>query len=135
MGRISGPLLDRFDLRIDVPSVSYSDLELPADGESSNTIAERVARVRNIQTERFTEQSGINTNADAEGELLHAICELDTQGKALLGKAADQFSLSARSYHRVLRVSRTIADLDGAPSVKSPHIAEAIGYRLSLIHI
>ncbi|MEP5758039.1 MAG: YifB family Mg chelatase-like AAA ATPase, partial [Litoreibacter sp.] len=129
MGRISGPLLDRFDLRIDVPSVSYSDLQLPADGESSDAIAARVSHVRHIQAERFIELSDVSTNADAEGELLHAICALDTQGQALLGKAADQFSLSARSYHRVLRVARTIADLDGAPSVKSHHIAEAIGYR------
>lgn len=129
MGRISGPLLDRFDLRIDVPPVSFSDLDLPADGEASTQIAARVAAVRTVQSDRFADVSEVSTNADAEGELLRDICDLDAEGQALLAKAAERFSLSARSYHRVLRVARTIADLDDALQVQGPHVAEAVSFR------
>ncbi|GFE63318.1 YifB family Mg chelatase-like AAA ATPase [Litoreibacter roseus] len=131
MGRISGPLMDRFDIRIDVPPVCYTDLDLPATGEPSEQIAERVALARDVQTARFAHNDDMRVNADAEGEVLKEIAEPDTEGRALLAKAADHYRLSARSYHRVLRVARTIADLDGAPNVRSPHVAEAISYRVA----
>ncbi len=112
--RISGPLLDRFDLRIDVPPVAFSDLDLPAGGDRSADVAERVAGARALQEQRFRDHPTLNLNADAEGEVLTEISAPDAEGRALLTRAADQFRLSARAYHRILRVARTIADLDGS---------------------
>jgi len=131
MGRISGPLMDRFDLRIEVPPVAYSDLDLPASGEPSATVAARVAAARDLQTARFRDHPGMRLNADAEGEMLTEIATPDTEGRELLTKVADRFGLSARGYHRVLRVARTIADLDGADTIRRPHVAEAVSFRLS----
>jgi magnesium chelatase family protein len=131
LGRISGPLMDRFDLRIDVPPVSYADLDMPAGGESSATVAARVAQARARQAARFADTPRLRVNAEAEGTLLEAIATPDAEGRALLGKVAERFGLSARGYHRVLRVARTIADLDGSQDVRAPHVAEAIGYRLA----
>lgn len=131
LGRISGPLMDRFDLRIDVPPVSYADLDMPAGGESSATVAARVAQARARQAARFADMPRLRVNAEAEGTLLEAIATPDAEGRALLGKVAERFGLSARGYHRVLRVARTIADLDGSQDVRAPHVAEAIGYRLA----
>ncbi len=133
LGRISGPLMDRFDLRIDVPPVAYSDLDLPANGESSATVGERVAKARAIQTERFAAHPGMRVNADVQGDLLDEIAVPDAEGRALLSRVAERFGLSARAYHRILRVARTIADLDGSTSVRHPHCAEAISYRLSAL--
>lgn len=131
MGKISGPLMDRFDLRLEVPPVAYADLDLPASGETSAAIALRVAKARDVQTERFSSLGvSARVNADAEGALLDRIATPDAEGKALLLQAADKFKLTARGYHRVLRLARTIADLDAAETVGLPHIAEAIGYRL-----
>ena len=131
MGRISGPLMDRFDLRIEVPPVSYTDLDLPSSGESSATVAARVATARDLQTARYRDQPGMRLNADAEGEMLTEIATPDTEGRELLTKVADRFGLSARGYHRVLRVARTIADLDGSDTIRRPHVAEAVSFRLS----
>lgn len=131
MGRISGPLMDRFDLRLEVPPVSFSDLDLPEAGESSTDVAARVAQARAVQEARFEGSPEMRTNADAEGAVLNEIATLEPQGKALLLKGAEKFALSARGYHRVLRVARTIADLDGAETIASPHVAEALSYRLS----
>jgi len=131
MGRISGPLMDRFDLRVEVPPVAYTDLDLPEDGESSAVIAARVAAARHIQTERFADVAGVRVNAEAEGRVLEAFATPDEEGRALLVKVAERFGLSARGYHRVLRVARTIADLAGEEDVRRPHVAEAVGYRLS----
>ena len=131
MGKISGPLMDRFDLRLEVPPVAYSDLDLPASGETSAVIAARVALARDVQAARFEALGAqARVNADADGALLDQIATPDAEGKAMLLQAADKFKLTARGYHRVLRLARTIADLDGAQTVGVPHIAEAVGYRL-----
>ena len=130
LGRISGPLMDRFDLRVDVPPVDYTDLDLPADGESSDQIARRVASARDIQDMRYSAIDGIGVNADAEGSILEEHATPDAHGRAMLNKAAETFGLTARGYHRVLRVARTIADLDGSATIGQPHIAEAISFRI-----
>ena len=130
MGRISGPLMDRFDLRIEVPPVAFADLDAPCSGDSSAEVAVRVAGARARQTARFGPGGPFRTNADVEGQALEEIAPLDAEGRALIARAADRFSLSARGYHRILRVARTIADLDGADTIERPHLAEAIGYRL-----
>ncbi len=132
LGRISGPLMDRFDLRVEVPPVAYSDLDLPSTGESSATIAARVAAARAVQTQRFANAPQVRVNAEAEGALLEEIATPDADGKALLSRVAERFGLSARGYHRVLRVARTIADLDRSKDVRSPHVAEAVSFRLAI---
>jgi magnesium chelatase family protein len=129
LGRISGPLIDRFDLRLDVPPVAISDLDLAPSGETSATVAARVAAARAVQETRF-DATPARTNADAEGNLLGDIAQPAAEAQEMLVKAADRFNLSARGYHRVLRVARTIADLDGADTIAAPHVAEALSYRL-----
>ncbi|UWR63712.1 YifB family Mg chelatase-like AAA ATPase [Phaeobacter inhibens] len=131
LGRISGPLMDRFDLRVDVPPVAFADLDMPGDSETSADVAMRVAIAREIQTSRYHDHPGLRQNADAEGQLLEEVATPDAESRALLLQAADRFGLTARGYHRVLRVARTIADLDGAPDVRRPHIAEAISFRIA----
>ena len=122
--------MDRFDLRLEVPPVAFSDLDLPASGDTSATVAARVAQARAVQEARFADQPDLFQNADAEGEVLEAIAAPDSEGRALVTRAAERFGLSARGYHRVLRVARTIADLDQSDKVRRPHIAEALGFRL-----
>ena len=130
LGRISGPLMDRFDLRVEVPPVAYTDLDLPATGETSATIAARVGAARAVQTRRFEGHPGMRVNADAEGAKLEEIAALDSDSRSLLTRVAERFGLTARGYHRVLRVARTIADLDSSTAVRSPHVAEAVSYRI-----
>ncbi|WP_114964875.1 YifB family Mg chelatase-like AAA ATPase [Alkalilacustris brevis] len=130
LGRISGPLMDRFDLRVEVPPVAFRDLDLPAAGEGSAEVAQRVARARETQTRRFAGRDGMRVNADAEGEALEEIATLCPEGRGLLTRVAERFALSARGYHRVLRVARTIADLDEAETIRPPHVAEAASFRL-----
>ncbi len=130
MGRISGPLMDRFDLRVDVPPVAFTDLDLPSSGEGSAAVAARVAQARAAQEARYASHAAIDLNADAEGDVLEAIATPDTEARDLLLRAAERFHLSARGYHRVLRVARTIADLDGVETVQKPHLAEALSFRL-----
>jgi magnesium chelatase family protein len=132
LGRLSGPLMDRIDLRVEVPPVAFSDLDLPASGDSSATVAIRVSAARARQTDRFRDHPGVRVNAEAEGALLEEIAAPDAEGRDLLLRVAERFGLSARGYHRVLRVARTIADLDGAAQVGKPHVAEAVSYRLTL---
>jgi magnesium chelatase family protein len=130
MGRISGPLLDRFDLRLEVPAVTLDDLDRAEGGESSARIAERVAAARAVQARRFDAVPDVRVNAEAEGALLEDIAAPDAEGRALLTQAAGRYGLTARGYHRVLRVARTIADLAGSETVRRPHLAEALAYRL-----
>jgi magnesium chelatase family protein len=128
--KISGPMFDRIDLHVDVPAVKASDLSLPPPAESSADVAARVAKARAIQSGRFDVLGEtIRTNAEADGQLLEQIAAPDDAGRALLAEAADKMHLSARGYHRVLRVARTLADLDGVESVTRAHIAEAVSYR------
>ena len=129
--RISGPLLDRIDIRIDVPAVSAADLILPAPSETSAAVAERVAAARSVQRERFRERGvpGVMTNAQCSPSLIEEIAAPDGAASALLRQAAEAMKLSARGYHRVLKVARTLADLDGAGSVGRIHLAEALSYR------
>ncbi|MES1204175.1 MAG: ATP-binding protein, partial [Pseudomonadota bacterium] len=121
--RLSGPLLDRIDIQLDVPPVTPADLALPPPAEGSAEVAARVAAARAAQTERGA------LNACAEGALLEKIATPDLPGQALLSKAAESLRLSARAYHRTLRVARTIADLEGAAAVRRVHIAEALSFR------
>lgn len=129
IGRISGPLMDRFDLRVDVPAVSYQELDLPATGASSAQIASRVTAARGIQEKRY-QMTECRVNADADGAVLEEMVQIEADAKDLLLRAADQFQLSARGYHRVLRVARTIADLDATDGITHTHLAEALSFRL-----
>lgn len=132
--RVSGPFLDRIDLRIDVPAVSAADMIGPSDAEASSAVAARVARARAIQRERYLAlgETRIATNAAASASLIEKAVSPDRDSQALLLQAAERFSLSARAYHRVLKVARTLADLAGADRVARPHVAEALSYRLNL---
>ena len=137
LSKISGPLLDRIDLHVEVPVVPFAQLSQMKPGESSATIRERVIRARNIQTERFSslplgEGGGrglIHCNAQMTERMLHLYAEPDTQSLDMLRLAMERLSLSARAYSRILKVARTIADLEGSERIQSHHIAEAIGYR------
>jgi magnesium chelatase family protein len=130
-GRLSGPLLDRIDLHIEVPAVTAADLILPPPSEGSREVAARVARARDIQAERYAAMGlgNVRTNAQVSGPALEAVTRADLAGMALLRDAADSMRLSARGYHRILRVARTLADLDAAESVGRVHLAEALSYR------
>ena len=132
--RISGPLLDRMDIQIELPAVKASDLILPPPKETSADVAKRVAAARALQLARFAAlgMGHIRTNATADGEILEEIARPDDPGLKLLREAADAMNLSARGYHRVLRVARTLADLDGRERVARINIAEALSYRQKL---
>lgn len=129
LNKISGPLLDRIDLHVEVTPVSFSELSGQKTGEPSSCIRERVIRAREIQVERYKEQEAIYCNAQMSSKLLKEICMINTTGQALLKKAMDKLNLSARAYDRILKVSRTIADLAASPSILPEHVAEAIQYR------
>ena len=129
MNKISGPLMDRIDLQVEVESVPFEDIAKAPKGESSATIRERVLKARQIQSERYKGVKGIHCNAQMTTSLLQKYVQLDDQALNLLRTAMKKFNLSARAYDRILKVSRTIADLEGVENVQSSHIAEAIGYR------
>ncbi|WP_394701552.1 ATP-binding protein [uncultured Roseibium sp.] len=127
--RVSGPLLDRIDLRIEVPAVTAADLIRPGTSEPSATVAERVAAAREIQRDRFR-ALGVSaaTNAQAPASVVEQITAPDAKGLAFLREAAETLALSARGYHRVLKLARTLADLDGVDTVGRIHLAEALSY-------
>jgi len=127
-GRLSGPLLDRIDLHVEIPAVNPADMALPAAKETSAQVAVRVARARALQTRRY-DGAPIRCNAQAEGDLLTRFATPDAQGQKLLTEAADRLRLSARAYTRMQRVARTLADLDDAATVGRIHVAEALSYR------
>jgi magnesium chelatase family protein len=129
LGRISGPLLDRIDLHVDVPPVSYEEISEREDSESSESIRERVAKARQIQTQRFSHFKRVHCNAQMSARDIKRFCELDKACRDLLKVAILRLGLSARAYTRILKVARTIADLDAAERIESTHISEAIHYR------
>ena len=126
--KVSGPLLDRIDLHVEVQAVAAADLVLPPPSEGSADVAKRVKAARDVQTARYA-KDGIRTNAEADGERLDAVATPDEPGRRLLALAAEAMRLSARGYHRVLKVARTIADLAGSDGVGRIHVAEALSYR------
>lgn len=129
LNRISGPLMDRIDLHIEVPAVRFDELTQKEKGESSTAIRKRVIAARDIQSSRFEQLSGIYYNAQMSAKMIEEYCQIDENGNGLLKLAMDKMGLSARSYARILKVARTIADLAGAENIQSTHIAEAIQYR------
>lgn len=129
MNRISGPLLDRFDLQVEVTPVPLEQLAAAPAGESSAAIRQRVVRARAVQTERFKDEPGVHCNAQMPARLLERFARPDEAAAARLRQAMHTLDLSARAYERILKVARTIADLDGAEHVGGAHVAEAVGYR------
>lgn len=129
MGRVSGPLLDRIDIHIECPQVRYQELTGSRGGETSREIRTRVMRARAVQQQRFRGRSALRTNADMQSRDIRRMCEPDEAGRELLRQAITQFGLSARAYDRILKVSRTIADLAASDRITSEHISEAIQYR------
>lgn len=129
LNKISGPLLDRIDIQIEIVPVPFEKISEQQPGESSASIRERVIRARQIQTERFANYPRIHCNAQMTSKLLHQYAQPDSQDLQLLKNAMTRLNLSARAYDRILKVARTIADLEGSESIRSQHLAEAIGYR------
>ena len=129
LSKISGPLLDRIDIQCEIAPLPFKDLSQAKAGESSAVIRERVIKARTIQTERFKDYPEIHCNAQMSERMIHQFAEPDSRSLDLLRAAMERLKLSARAYNRILKVARTIADLDGSEKVQSHHIAEAIGYR------
>lgn len=131
LAKLSGPLLDRFDIRVEVPPVTPDVLRLPAHGESSSKIGGRVSQARGVQVERANGH-GVRLNSELEGEELDRVAKPDEAGMAVLQLAAEKYRYSARGYHRVLRLARTLADLEGSVPVRKIHVAEAVSYRRAM---
>ena len=129
LSKISGPLLDRIDLQIELSALPFADISKAAPGESSTSIRQRVMKARAIQTERFKSYPKVHCNAQMTERMIHQFAEPDEQSIALLRSAMERLKLSARAYNRILKVARTIADLEDSAVVQASHIAEAIGYR------
>jgi len=129
LGKISGPLLDRIDLHIEVNKVSYEELSSKAEGETSADIRARVVEAREVQSRRFMGVKGVYSNAQMNTKMVRKICKLNDAGSQMLKKAITSLGLSARAYDRILKVSRTIADLEHAEQIQPQHVAEAIQYR------
>jgi magnesium chelatase family protein len=129
LSRISGPLLDRIDLHVEVTPVAFSELSSTQQYEKSSSIRERVIKARDIQAERYKNNEGVYANAQMSSKQLKEICVISTAGQNLLKVAMEKLNLSARAYDRILKVSRTIADLSGSDDIKPEHLAEAIQYR------
>lgn len=128
LGKVSGPLLDRIDIQVEVNSVKYDNLNSEIPEEKSEIIRERVNAARKIQNERYS-GLGIFSNSELTPKLMDEFCKLDNSGKEILKTAFDKLGLSARAYGRILKVARTIADLDESKNIKEKHLLEAIQYR------
>ena len=129
LNKVSGPLLDRIDLHVEVTPVAYSELTAGRSEEGSRQIRDRVVQARHLQAERYRSEPGIHANAQVNSRLLREVCRLDDTGNRLLQQAMQKLNLSARAYDRILKVSRTIADLEQSEPILSHHVAEAIQYR------
>lgn len=129
LNKISGPLLDRIDLHVEVTPVAFNELSSAQQYEKSSSIRERVINARLIQEERYKNNNGVYANAQMSSKQLKEICVINTAGQNLLKAAMEKLNLSARAYDRILKVSRTIADLAGSIDIKPEHLAEAIQYR------
>jgi magnesium chelatase family protein len=129
LNRISGPLLDRIDIHVEVVPVPFSELTSKTEGEKSESIRSRVVMARQLQEERYKENQQVHANAQMTSRMLREICEINQAGENLLKKAMEKLSLSARAYDRIIKVSRTIADLENSTDIKTEHLAEAIHYR------
>lgn len=127
--RVSGPLLDRIDIHVEVPAVAYEDLASKQVGEKSESIRTRVKEAREVQLKRFEKEKNIFCNAHMQSSEIRKYCEIDAQSKELLKLAITRLGLSARAYDRILKVSRTIADLEGEEHIRSQQVSEAIQYR------
>jgi magnesium chelatase family protein len=127
--RLSGPLLDRIDIHIEVPAVPHQELSVERSGEPSAAIRERVNRARHVQLDRFAKRRGVFANAHMTPKDLRTYCRVSDSADALLKTAIGRLKLSARAYHRVLKIARTIADLAGSPTIEPPHVSEAVQYR------
>lgn len=129
LNKISGPLLDRIDLHVEVVPVNFNELISETKSEKSTNVRERVMKARDIQQERFKEIQGLHSNAQMGGKEVQEICIISDAGRNLLKRAMEKLNLSARAYDRILKVSRTIADLAQSEEIKVEHLAEAIHYR------
>ncbi|HSU27048.1 MAG TPA: ATP-binding protein [Chitinophagaceae bacterium] len=129
LNRISGPLLDRIDLHVEVTPVAFRELSNEQAQENSASIRERVIRARDLQEKRYENFPGIYCNAQISSKMLKKICVIGSAGQQILKSAMQKLNLSARAYDRILKVSRTIADLEGSEDIKTEHLAEAINYR------
>lgn len=129
LNKVSGPLLDRIDLHVEVTPVSFTELSSQKTSENSDVVRDRVIKAREIQSKRFEAHPGTYSNAQMSSKLLKEICTISQIGATLLKAAMDKLNLSARAYDRILKVSRTIADLEGSEDIKPEHLAEAIQYR------
>lgn len=128
LSKISGPLMDRIDLHVEVTPVDFEDMSADRGGECSEAVRKRVVQARQRQDARFSE-SGVHCNAQMGAQSIHSHCTVDQSGENLLRTAADRLGLSARGYTRILKVARTVADLDGASDIRPEHVSEAIQYR------
>ncbi len=129
VGKISGPLLDRIDIHVEVPAVKYNELASKREGETSEQIRRRVIEAREVQSRRFKDMPGMYSNADMQSNDIKQFCRIDSTGAELLKMAMDKLGFSARAYDRILKVSRTIADLAGSENIRPEHLSEAIQYR------
>ena len=129
ISRLSGPLLDRIDLHLEVPALPFKEMSTQKKGESSGHIRKRVIATRKIQKDRFQEKRNLHCNSQMGPKEIEKYCALDSGSLKLLERSVERLRLSARAYHRILKIARTIADMDNQESIQSAHVAEAVQYR------